>query len=454
MSDLSRIVQVNVSRQTTAVTQKGFGVALLLAEESERPVGQTTRTRTYLSLEGLGGDYASDTEVFKAASAYFSQEINPEQLIVGFINGGEEVPDAINAIKEENDTFYAVGMIRMDKASQIALASYIEADCRIAGVRTNDQNVITVDNNITQNEIVRFITTANPDAGGFDLVINGESVNINQGFSAQQIKEAIESLPSIAADTINITGSFDNDDLSIEFLSSVQFGAVITIANNSLTENLNPISINLTIDQAGQTEDDDIAKTLNELSIERTFVIYNSNAGMEYPEFAWMGRILPRDPGSITWKFKTLSGVTPDTLSATTIVNLTNKKANFYHVFGGVPITEEGTMANGTFIDEIRGADFIQARMQENVFSKMVNLDKIPFTNAGLDLITNQMFEVLNASVAQGILAEDPYPTITRPDVRDIAFNDRAVRCVTGIKFSGVLAGAVHKVIIDGTLTV
>lgn len=347
MSDLSRIVSVNISRETKAVTQKGFGVGLILGDDdSEKPGAQTTRTAVYFDLASLAADYADTTEVYKAALAYFGQSIKPEKVIVGFMEGAETVSEALVAIKDENDSWYAVGITSRTQADQEALAAFIETDCRIAGVASNSADVL------------------NP-----------------------------------ALDT-------------------------------------------------------DIASVLNLAGRERTFVIYSSNADTQYPEFAWMGKVLPKDPGSVTWKFKNLSGITADNLTATNLTTLGDKKCNFYHEFGGQNITEEGWMASGEFIDVMRGVDFIQARMQEAIYSRLVNLDKIPYTNQGVDLIVNEMESVLSLAIGQEILANDPEPVVNKPDVRDIAFNDRVARLLPDIEFIAYLAGAVHQVKIEGNVTV
>jgi len=92
--------------------------------------------------------------------------------------------------------------------------------------------------------------------------------------------------------------------------------------------------------------------------------------------------------------------------------------------------------------------------MQEAIFGTLANSKKIPYTNAGLDLIVAEMDAVLQRAVANGILAANPAPSVTRPDVRDIPFNDRAERCVTGLAFTGTFAGAAHKVCIEGNVSV
>jgi len=139
MSDLQRIVKVNISRQSRGVSQKGFGVGLILAEESEKPAALgVARTGVYGSFAEVADVYPSTSEVYKAANAYFAANIKAEQLIIGFIEGSETVAEALGAITDENGDWYAVTMIRKDVASQLALGAYISTQCRIAGVRSSD----------------------------------------------------------------------------------------------------------------------------------------------------------------------------------------------------------------------------------------------------------------------------------------------------------------------------
>ena len=340
---LDRLINIQIDRQTKGVSVAGFGTALFLADDAEKPAGQTSRIRVY-DQDSYTTDFASTDEVYKALQAYFSQSLIPVECYVGYIEGTETVTEALDACEAENDDFYAVAMESVQEADQLLLAAWIEARRKIAIVRSSDADIL-------------------------------------------------------AATTTDIAGQ------------------------------------------------------LNAASRERTAVMYGADVSV-YQDMAWLGRNLPALPGSITWKFKTLSGVIGDNLSGTAITNLTAKKCNWYNRVGGADITEDGTMASGEFIDVIRGVDFIHARMQEAIFARLVNLPKVPYTNKGADIIVLEMDSVLELSERQGILAGDPKFTITRPDVRSIAFNDRAARLLPDIKFEGVLAGAIHKITIAGVVTV
>lgn len=204
----------------------------------------------------------------------------------------------------------------------------------------------------------------------------------------------------------------------------------------------------------------DVLSVLKAAAYDRTATITKKNQVTDHPDAAWAGLILPRDPGSVTWKFKTLAGVTVDSLTPTEKLAVlrneagTGKNGNTYTRVGGVNITEEGNMASGEFIDVMRGVDFLHARIQERIYFRLVNLPKIPYTNAGVNVVLNEILAVLNTGIAQDILRADPAPTVSAPDVQDIDPIDRANRLLPDIEFAAQLAGAIHKTQIQGVVTI
>ena len=65
----------------------------------------------------------------------------------------------------------------------------------------------------------------------------------------------------------------------------------------------------------------------------------------EYPEAGWIGGAGPKDAGSITWKFKSISGATPqDQLTPTEVKNIEDKNGNLYLTVAGAAITEQGVL--------------------------------------------------------------------------------------------------------------
>ena len=140
--------------------------------------------------------------------------------------------------------------------------------------------------------------------------------------------------------------------------------------------------------------------------------------------------------------------------TATQEANARSKNCIPYQEIGGARITLDGKVAAGEYIDVIRGIDWLEARITESVFSLLVNRPKVPFTDPGIASIEAQIKARLSDAIDIGLLAADPAPTTTVPRAIDIAANDKTLRTLTGVKFNGTLAGAIHQLTINGTVTV
>lgn len=206
--------------------------------------------------------------------------------------------------------------------------------------------------------------------------------------------------------------------------------------------------------------EDDIAAILQAAERERTAVIFNETND-DFIDACLMGKGLAYMPGSITYKFKTLSGPKASTaLTATQRAAILGKNCNLYSRIAGVSMIEEGTMASGEFIDIIIGVDFLRARMAENIFSKLINAKKIPYTDAGIAIIEAEIRAILENAIKIGIIARAPemfdgrdYDVYT-PKVAEISDNDRANRLLPDVTWQARLAGAIHKVLIRGYVRV
>lgn len=202
------------------------------------------------------------------------------------------------------------------------------------------------------------------------------------------------------------------------------------------------------------TDTTSIAAVLNQAGYVRSFVMYHQDAQNDFPEAAWMGRVLPLEPGSETWKFKTLNGISYSNLTSTQSKNALDKKANIYEFVAGAGITENGTVAQGEFIDIVRGIDWLTSRIQEYVFGVLVRNNKIPYTDAGIAVIQAEVMRVLSLGVANNFLSDNPQPLVTVPKASGVPANDKANRILRNVKFEATLAGAIHVVRITGNITV
>ena len=199
----------------------------------------------------------------------------------------------------------------------------------------------------------------------------------------------------------------------------------------------------------------DLASVLKLDNRNRSAVVWHATpaGGADYPDAAWMGEGFPYEPGTSTWAYKTLNGVTPDTLLASQETALKNKNCNYYMTVGGVSITQEGKVASGEYIDIIIGTDWIEARLREAVYSALVNNRKIPYDDTGIAMIEGLVKGVLNEAASKGILQADSI-AVTVPKYADIPQADKLARKLPDVKFSALYQGAIHSVTINGTISV
>lgn len=199
----------------------------------------------------------------------------------------------------------------------------------------------------------------------------------------------------------------------------------------------------------------DIAESLDTNNQERSFAIYHPGSDLtateKWPAAAWMGKVFPFTPGASTWKFKTLANVSAYGLTGTQTTKALEKNGNIYTTVAGVDMTEEGTVGTGEFIDVIRGVDKLGVDIQGNVFTLLVNTQKVPFTNEGIQQIVSEVRAGIQTSVDSGFLAADY--TVTAPDVADVSTTDKGNRILPDVNFTATLAGAIHKVTINGVVS-
>lgn len=347
-------------------------------------------------------------------------------------------------IQESNDEWYCLlSASHTDKDIKRA-AAFIQARRKIYITASSNSDIISPEKAVYTLDFDADFVTGNT----IDLDIDGIAV-AQTTFSSDQattiaalaanIQLHVKVATATVTDTRQVTITAEEFDVLLT-IENIVVASGASQANGAATLVTDPTS--------------DLGSELAALNYDRTALMYSATANTQYPEAAWAGLLLPEDPGSITWFAKTLAGVTADSLTSSQKSKALGNNVNTYTVVGGVSLTQNGTMASGRFIDIRRGVDWLQARMEENIFSRIVNSKKIPYTNAGIALIEDVMRFVLNDAVGNGVLRADPPPTITVPLVENISTNDRANRLLPDMNFTAELAGAVHKVEVRGTVSV
>ena len=428
---LNEIVNVNINVENVAVSRQSFGTMLHLGLTKVF----TERSRVYTSVAGLLSDgfAASSTEV-AVATAVFSQAIVPPSIRIGRQQTDDIVITPVTIV-DNTDYTVTINGTPFTIDSGVAATAITIATALDVAINAGAEPVTSVDG-------TGFITL-NPDVAATPY-----SVSVTANLSAAPDAAGAETL-TVAIAAVQA----DNDEFYAFTMQSHAVADVLEVA--AIIETLKKIYIFSSADADIITSAaTDIFTQLAALNYARTAGLYDPDANVAYPEAAWLGVMLPKDPGSATWAYKTLVGQDADSISPTESSNARGKNGNTYETIGGRDITRFGTSAEGEFMDITRGVDWLESRMQERIFSRLAAADKIPYTEAGVAIIEAEIRAQLIDGIAAGVVAADPVFEIVTPVVANIPAVTKATRCLPAITFTATLQGAIHKVIVTGSVTV
>lgn len=197
----------------------------------------------------------------------------------------------------------------------------------------------------------------------------------------------------------------------------------------------------------------DVFASLATLGYARTVPMFHPSIGVKWEAAAIVGNRFPRDPGSDTWNLKTLRGVSVYSLTDTEQTALAAKFATVYVVIAGLSVTQGGKTSANEWVDTTRFVDWLQARMQERIFTILANAEKIPFTDASVDMFVAEIEAQLGDGVRVGGLVKGTI-SASGPLVADVDDAEKVNRNLPDLAFGGTLAGAIHTLQITGTVSV
>lgn len=351
--NINSIVSVQIDRQTAAVTAAGFGKPMFLGLHK----AFTERYREYTSIEAVADDFSTASKEYLAAQKFFGQEISVDTIAIG----RRDSTTATLTPTVANGATYTV-TINGTLFSFVSDASALDTEI-VAGLTAA---VNGGSEPVTASGTTTLVLT--PDVPGVPF-----SLKFSSNLSA--VYATTESL----TDALEAVSEEDNTWYGVGCYSHVKADILEVAAYVQAAEKLYVTSSSdADILTSPGTDTTSVAVALSDAEYDRTALIYSAVADTQFPEAAWMGSQLALDPGTATWKFKTLTGVTVDKLLDTQSSNVLAKNANTYERVSGISITSNGTTASGEFIDVIRDIDWLKARIQERVFQVLANLPKIP----------------------------------------------------------------------------
>ena len=177
-----------------------------------------------------------------------------------------------------------------------------------------------------------------------------------------------------------------------------------------------------------------------------------------YAVGALIGAIANQTVGSVTWKFKTLTGVDTCDFTAAQVNTLHTAGIFTYVNKAGIDQTSEGITVTGEYIDALHGDDWVKDTMQAKLQNLLSTEKKISYDVAGIAQISAVAQSVLMTATTNGIVLVNPDTaagefTVTTTSRAETPLADIIARAYNGLSFTYERSGAIHSVTVHGTVT-
>jgi len=475
---VSTVVNVNISVGAPFPQRRGFGILNIVTAETG-VIGTAERIRSYNNIEAVASDWGATSEVTLAATSYFAQNPRPTQLRVSLRADSDMAAELRGGSITELSQITAItnGDFNIDVHGTVINVTGLD----LSGAVTFNEASLLLEAAIGGNVTVLFennrffIRTANVGASAtimFALPVDGSTDDASAILELQQGQATF--MGGVDAETVTealtVIDDINSDWYGLMFTREVRDGVIINgelavVAAASWVEARVKVLGNTTndIDVLDSVTDTDIASVLSAMNLRRTMTTF-SNFPNQYPSASILGRAFTvnfdQPDSTITLKFKQMPTITVEDLTQNQKAVLDGKSANALIEVGSSDMFAESFMANGTFFDETHGLDWLTDAIQTNVFGYLLTRPtKVPYTDAGVAALEQQVIRALDAAVLNGLLAagetqdgvflENGYRTTTIP-VDDVDQSSVDARIYPGLSFIALGAGAIHNVTING----
>ena len=454
MANIDRIVNVQISLNTTGISTEGFSTLLCVGPH----MYGLTRVSTYTDPNQMIEDgFSADDALYRMVSDAFAQTPSPAQVKVGRqqVDGFTLMVGQLGATSTYTLTVsntLADGTIRK-KEYTYTNSSGSESDILkgILQAITSDSDAVLTDN---EEQAAEETLTE----------LHLEAKNPGTAFSVKvtsNLQTAMDDITETIAVSMAKIVTSDSDFYGVALASRVDEDILAMAEWAEANEKL--FGTATAADGAKNSEiTTDIGSQLKAKNYYRTFWFYHALAATEYPECAIMARCFAIDPGGETWALKQLSSITTDGLSETESIAVQGKNGNTFEAVRNISITQNGKVAAGEWIDVIRFRDWLAEEIKVNVLNVLINANKVPYLDVGIASIESAMRSALNLGQDRGGIAQTEYDeagnknlgyTVSVPLNANISPNQKALRELKDCKFTARLAGAIHTVEITGNLT-
>lgn len=422
------LISLTINLSTAAVSVAALSKTCIFTKET--PVASIAKASSvsYTSAADVATDWGSGSDVYDAASALMGQVSPPSSFRV------YRRDDEVAAVK--------VATFSGNLVTSNSIAVTING-IALTAVPYNTSNAQTLTDLATAIQAAEGINTASSNGTNAITV----TADVGAGLTISIVVTGGASQATVAVTTSN-AGHTLRDDISESVIDDVDdYYFVTETSHDKFTqiEGAEGVSA-LTKMFFGSSNESDMKDTtvtdiaaLYEAANYRRAVMIHHGTPAEFIQNAILGLVSVKSNGSVTFAHKQLTGVTADALSSNDKTNLNGKNCNYYVTISGVDLFEKGLLPNGSSIEQTWDIDYMSTIMTQYLTELLVNNDKIPMTQAGLNQVGGVMQRVVNKMVTEGVFAPyDPTtleaPKVVIPAIGDISQSDRANGVMTGFR--------------------
>ncbi|PWI77254.1 hypothetical protein DEO48_25145 [Enterobacter sp. CGMCC 5087] len=477
---VSDVVEVDILMAPRAAQMRNFGSLLVLG--SSDVISPLERMRTYTSFDAVEADFGTEAPETQAAQRYYSQSPQPKDLYVGRWVKDAAAGELQGGILTQAQQDMALFTVVTDGAMKITVDGTLKtitgvtfaAESNLNGVAARVADKLPTATVVWDASAGRFVVTskttgatsavsfAQANTSGTDLsalmlLTQDDGAKTAAGLPAESLTDCVALMAEFSAKWYGLTLA----DTDVELADAVAVAKLI--------EAQSPSRIFGYTVQDGEAIDPqstkDIAATLSSAKLGRSLTQYSGTDA--YAAASLMGRAFSvnfnGNNTTITLKFKQEPGITAEFLTSTQAKALKAKNCNvFVNYNNGTAIIQEGVMANGDFIDERHGLDWLQNFLQINLYNLLyTSTTKVPQTDAGNTRLLANVEASMDQAVDNGLIAPgvwngkplghlSPGDMLTKgyyvwmDSIDTQAQSDREARKAVPIQVACKLAGAIH----------
>ena len=475
---VSRVVNVAVEMSPTAAALRNFGSCLILGDSDI--IDTDERIRLYSSISDIATDFGISSREYLAAQAFFSQSPQPTQVYIGrwakSATAGRLRGRTLSSAEQDISLFTAITTgtlsLTIDGASKSMASMDLSAETNLNGVASQISSALGVSGScawtgerfvITSATTGTSSTVATTDTGTLSFLMGfaGSATSV-AGVAAESLASAITALLDYNTWYMVCVAPDASDDSIAEAAGLIEAASPSRMIGFT-TQNSTEID---------STASSTLGSRLKGLGYNRTILVYSSDSpGAAASVFGRMATInFEGSNTTLTLKFKQLPGVTAENLRSSQAEALKSHNVNAFCAYqNDTSILQEGITSGGWFIDETHGLDWLQNRVETDLWNLLYTSKKVGQDESGATAIVscvNKSLEqgVTNGLIAPGVWNGDAFGALESGDTRSTGYyvyiqpfdeqsqSDREARKAPPIQIAVKLKGAVH--FINVTITV